>query len=150
MIENSYFDGNIANYGGAAYWNANKAIFSNTTFESNEAKFTGGALFWYAGDAAITMECTFLNNTAAAAGAFGFAGNNALIVESEFTSNSATGESAAVGGGAIMYYGNEAIIGNSAFKENTAEGNGGAIYFLLSEDSSITGCTFEDNIALIE
>lgn len=46
-LENSTFENNTADYGGAVYWDDFVGVINNSSYINNTANFYGGAIYWY-------------------------------------------------------------------------------------------------------
>ncbi|MBN1295926.1 hypothetical protein JXA80_04040 [bacterium] len=165
--------------GGAIYaQTASGLIIQNCVFTTNTAVFSLGGSAIYATESSVEVsECTFTENVISGYQGQGgcVAGfNNTLMVvrDSVFTANETTGDWSVAG--AIMSCNSNALITGCLFDGNvssvhsgsidvrgsaeidccTFTGNragqrGGAVYFQEDSTGSVTGCTFENNIATL-
>ena len=139
------FTENYADYGGAVYMGGNSisSQINNCLFESNYARYNGGAIDWNSTGGQL-IYTTFISNYGqfgaalcreSGAGA-GFGYNNTFISNHAY-----------VAGAALGWMGSVRInITNYTFINNSADVSGGAIY--VSSDSPncvIINCNFEGN-----
>ncbi len=113
---------NTSGEGGAVLVEKNNLAAKNTTFESNYAT-AGGAIATVTKMVSITDidGCTFTNNTAKTNG-------GALNI---MNSN-------------VLFMSNSTLTGNTT--ESTAKNKGGAALYMAVTNSTISGCTFKDNV----
>ena len=117
---------------------------TNSLFNGNYAKGSGGAIYHAAG---YIENCTFLNNTAQSGGGIWTYNDNLLLTNSTFVSNGALSD----GGGVWVQTGNNnfcRIINCTFSVNNTANTEGGGIYFKSQVSDSndvILNCVFWDN-----
>ena len=121
---------------------------SNATFEGNSAKVAGGAIsVGNAGIAPTITNSTFTNNTSATGGAI-YNKGNLTVTGGSFSGNEAlvSGDTQGVGG-AIANSKGTLTVTNVAFSGNHSTHGGGAIYTNGSNPLTVTGGSFENNIA---
>ena len=134
-----------SSYGGALYLKAASAIVQGTTFTSNNAVDSGGAIYNGAeGSVTLSDHCTFMMNRAPRGAAI----HNEGILDdtaSTYDDNDAT---AASSGGAVRNQCQATFVG-SVFKNNDTADDGGAIYSSSAATKfEMSDCTFETNTAL--
>ena len=135
VIEDSLFDGNKAQFGGAIFAELNSSVIMNgCTFSHNKAVGLvsnggtegggGGALFMNGSQLAM-FNCSFMNNT--------------LVAHPGYHSN----------GGVLFAFRSYISISESVFIGNVVVGNGtgGVIYASQSTLYSVSCCTFNQNEA---
>lgn len=165
IINNSYFEENMANTGGAIYAQEDRIELNNCTFKDNHA-VKGGAIY-VSGQRILLNGLNFTNNYATndfptrkglqnntvkviirnnltLGGAVYIQGNNAIINNSDFRYNSAilTDESLSGNGGAIYVVGNNLKIEKSQFYDNFAHGGNGSAIYISGAKTNITGTEF--------
>lgn len=165
IINNSYFEENMANTGGAIYAQEDRIELNNCTFKDNHA-VKGGAIY-VSGQRILLNGLNFTNNYATndfptrkglqnntvkviirnnltLGGAVYIQGNNAIINNSDFRYNSAilTDESLSGNGGAIYVVGNNLKIEKSHFHDNFAHGGNGSAIYISGAKTNITGTEF--------
>lgn len=157
FVRNCTFLNNVANDGGAIYFQAasvSENSILDSHFEGNVAKSTGGAIR-LTGQMTVTMSgCTFKSNSAKGTG------GGAIYLASDATlsvNNSIFEDNTASSGGAIWAEGTLAVT-RSAFRRNlllvdeenagdacgAAAGVGGAIYSSLASTLPLDGATTAD------
>lgn len=146
ILNNTRFVENITSrYGGALLISKGIANVNTTTFEKNNAKEQGGAIFTTGStDAALNLINSSLNeNSAKTAGHFYLNSGIATIENTILQRGTATTEA-----GAIYVNGNatKCTIKSSVLKNNTSAGHGGAISSRIS-DLSVSNSQFQSNTA---
>jgi len=133
------------------------SILNNTTFEGNSSVEGGG--FYVRGNfTGEVRNTTFSNNTAAlGAGMRIFGQWTGGVVDSRFVENVASGASRGGEGGALIigsmdYISGSTFIGNQARNQGgslnpDSGGKGGALYFSILSDVTLSGNTFLNNTA---
>ena len=138
-IENILFKNNIAEFGGAIFFNGTSTV-ENCNFTNNVASQYGGAIYSEEGKLTV-LNSKFINNTAyVTGGALSFEGEELSIFESEFVNNTALDDC-----GAIFTYSNKATIIKSKFERNNAP-EVGAVYVSCG-NALINGSDFISNVA---
>ncbi len=134
--------------GGAVYVESGEVLLHNTTFRNNLAE-NGGGIYLDEGDLVVTNS-TFEANQAigehGGGGALSMQGD-LQVEDSSFIGNIASGGSANNGGAIVARYGTTTIA-SSHFSGNIASFRGGAIMQFGDKGIFITGCTFDNNVAL--
>ncbi|MDR0705814.1 MAG: autotransporter-associated beta strand repeat-containing protein [Planctomycetaceae bacterium] len=164
-VSNSGFNANKAESGGAIYVNDNASLaIQYSSFDSNEAKFSGGAIDAQGNGITINgQESIFKNNiigngVAAVTGksyqggAIYLNDNGTLnMTSSVFRDNRVIPSSTESKGGAI-YTGTGAKINlsNAVLERNSAYGNGGAIYSVSGNGNTSTGTLTINGTQFIE
>ncbi len=158
------FKNNSAIGGGAIYVYGSAELFGST-FDSNIAAESGGAVgvnvtvlseneetgetVYSAGKLSLSGAEFTSNVSGSHGGAVCVSGNTSFAADKcTFKKNGTTGESA--NGGAIYIYGTNADISNSDFDTNTSSYRGGAIYMTETPEGSAVitlNCTFSGNSA---
>ena len=157
-VDSCIFDGNSGAYGGAILaYNDSTLYATDTTFSSNRATASGGAV--YANNAVFT-GATFTGNTAVYGGAAMLdAGTMTIDRDSLFTGNSATLDATGVGGygGAILVNGGSLVAeSGTEFSSNEAFFGGGVLVFSITDETtgevvtpgSIEGGQYTSNSAI--
>ena len=158
FLENDTFSKSSASdYGGAVYINKGLdmnsgymykayAYITNCTFNSNYAKYDGGAIALYESDVYVT-DCQFNLNSAKYGGAISILSGlgNLIVANSTFNKNSAIEIGGALEVEALNTYNTRYYVDviNSTFTDNSAK-IGGAI---VGQDANVTGCVFIGNKA---
>jgi len=140
-VDNSTFEGNVANLAGAIYATGGNVSVTDSSFTSNTALDFGGAILINNGAVSVG-DSTFENNTAGDDGGaiFTYGANDAVEVSSStFTGNTATDGD----GGAIKSRQSSVTVARSTFASNEASNNGGAIDGYSS--GSVVNSTFTGN-----
>ncbi len=148
-LNNVFFSGNHAVFGGAIYQPRGTLTITNSNFSGNTAGSGGGAILEERTGSVITVAGTsFSGNTAVGGG-----GAMALVSEATVLNCTFTGNSAAFGGAiAKLVLGNLAV-NDSVFNNNVSTGTtpssgGGAIYiFQTVGTASLTNVTLSGNSA---
>ena len=125
--------------------------FIGNTFTANESLATeeyagGGGLVisgWNSAGAALSA-CMFEGNTALSIGGGIYALGPCSILSCTFNGNGTALQSK---GGGVGVYNAKASITNSLFIHNVAQSGGGAHFWHLEQDATVTNCTFVDNTA---
>ena len=144
-LERCRFDGNDARFsGGALYFDFDsRATITECEFHDNDSENGGGGVMY--SDGVITLErCRFDGNDAGFWGGallFDF-DSRATITECEFHDNTSKFR-----GGAIYSRGKSLVLEGCILAKNEAERNGGAIRTFEVERSEIRECSFEENKA---
>ncbi len=144
------FTGSRGDYGAALQVSAGSVLARNTSFVSNTASTSGGAI-WLSGGTTTLQACSFTGNNAPSGGAILAEESAILKMESQddksnsFSSNAAT----AGGGGALLISGSAKVeINEVLWSDNNASADdcrGGAILMEGSEDLEINGGSFSGN-----
>ena len=158
-IINCIFEDNLAQTGGAIYSELAYNKIDKSTFNSNNAKIYGGALYLKGNGFDIVSSegeyleyrsimstadinnCIFRGNVAKNGGAIYEANNGTIIYSSKFINNSATNES-----GAIYVINDYDLLSDCIFIDNKATNNGAAILW-KGNDGSILSSIFVNNSA---
>ena len=134
-VDDCYFEGNEAEYGGAIYSSANYNTVSQSEFYYNYASDDGGAIYNSdEEDSGLRVEsCEFKYNEADDDGGAIFTddGADTIVADSTFEENDA-----GYWGGAMC----RGVAQDSSFKSNRAVHNGGGIY-----KGEASGCSFTGN-----
>ena len=154
----TFTDSTVANnttFGGAVNAYCKDIIIDNTTFANNIAN-EGGALYFDAvdgGSLTIRNNSQFINNTAITAGAISVTNATVNIDNSYFSGNKAED-----GGAMQIREAGDIVISNSTFDNNSATDvdplisggfRGGAIHIVEAGKVEITNSTFYNNSASI-
>lgn len=131
-IDNSVFDTNTSQYGGALYEYKGGSVITNSGFVGNTSGWDGGAIYNNGGSVTITNSY-FVSNKGLDVYSWGGAicneiNSNANLPGITSISNSIFTGNQAGYGGAIFNYSGIVNITNSIFYNNIATGSGGAIY----------------------
>lgn len=110
----------VAAQGGGVLVSGASPRFEEVVFEDNEAQFGGGASV--SNGSPVFFGCTFEGNQAEGGGALHVDGGTITLMRCVFTANQVEGL--------------------------TMPGNGGAVLVGVGASASVTGCTFEDNVAI--
>ena len=113
----------------------------NSTFENNNAKVYGGAIYASA-DYVVIYDSEFIKNAADKGGAVYLNGDSSDISISYFENNNALTD-----GGAVYVNDEECAISDSTFVQNHANGNGGAVTW-NDDYGTIKSSTFTNNTAV--
>jgi hypothetical protein len=151
-ISNSQFIEGSGSYGSAISCSLCSSIhLKNNTFDSNYAKYYGGALYITTdssvedGDKYVIESCQFVDNSALQGGALYIDGGNLVIKESSFLKNIASFK----GGAANIECSNNSTCNfsffNSTFEGNTAQIEGGAISWSSTMPSISQDTLFTNN-----
>ena len=138
IFVNSHNDGN----GGAIYGTGKNVEFLNCTFINNTA-FWGAAIYWEDDGNCSISDCRFENNTANNGGVVTlWQIADCSISDCIFVNNNASM------GGAIFWQeiANSSIYG-CIFENNTVLNFGGGIYFLATENCTVSSSNFRKNSA---
>ena len=128
-ITNCNISKNSGSWGGGVYvTNGATLTVKDSTFEENMATF--GAALYNEKAKLIVDNCDFIKNHCEGVGSSG-------------TSNTQAGAILSMGAGST------ATITNSRFKENSAK-VGGAVSLAGVQDSTVSGCTFTENVGTSE
>ena len=130
-INNCFFEGNTAPYGGAIQAIGLNVAISNSDFIKNRATNNGGAITVQALNVSIDKVNFTSNRADVDGGAIYLNGNESVVSNSIFKSNMAIPDVNKVNdglGGAIYVNSLKAALKNNEFTYNTAR-NGSAIYF---------------------
>jgi gliding motility-associated-like protein len=149
---------NLASIGGGVINNASNAIFTNTTFNTNNSLSYGGALAGR-GNAISTFDnCTFSGNTAggtnSGGGAIDLSGAKAYVTSSVFNNNIAKNTAGNYGTGGVIQTeaaGDSATFVNCLFTNNIAAGNaddGGGVIADYAGNIILDNCTLYGNTTL--
>ncbi len=145
IVSDCSFTANISGGGGGGMWNGlNSPSISNCTFVDNQA-LSGGGMYNTDNSSPTVSYCTFTSNHATEGGGLYNFQADSIVSHCTFTANTAIGESFAVGGGMLNYICG-ATIRDCTFTDNFAEFGGGAVYN-EGDTTSMTRCTFRNNIA---
>ena len=144
-IDNSFFAGNRAAFGGGMVWHGDDVDMSITgsVFSNNVAE-NGGAMYW-TGGAPLIADSSFTGNQAKARWFM----PNDIIFRMAFTSLGPKVPRG--GGGAIFCWSSDATIENCVFSTNSSAGSAGAV-FLGGEPStpSLHNCLIRGNSAVVD
>ena len=137
--------GDNEGYGGAVYYlNGPSAIFTDCTFQGNDAQ-VGGGLAIYSGSASVTLENCLIEQNSGTDGAGGgyLYGNNIAINQCRISENAAPDT-----GGLFIAMNTSEII-NSILSDNTVTGQTGGLYLesWSGGDVIIRHCTVSGNTA---
>ena len=146
-IENSLFDNNAANDGGAltaGIGNGASAVITGSTLSRNHADSLGGAIKLNRNYLEVTDSLIVNNSADNNGGAINVNEGTAVITATEFSGNVS-----ATSGGAIFVRGDDKnpqiTLKDGIFTENSAA-NGGALY-IGSGETNISGTEFNKNTA---
>ena len=129
VMENSWFDGNEAEYGGAIFAELNSSIvISNSVFCHNWAVGNGGAIYASQSNLHLTNDCTFSHNGARTAGVIHLEGSNASMHQCDFNNNVGYDQA----GVASIKENSTVEFVNCSFASNRAETLGSALYITAS------------------
>ena len=142
-VFNSVFTNNKANQDGGAIAARLKSEIKGCEFNSNSAKFDGGALDWHSSndfDKLYISDCKFTGNKAKDYGGAISADYDMEVENSIFKNNEAN-----TGGAIDCACEIRTTIKNSEFSNNKAYDRGGAIFGIY--DVTASNCIFEKNSA---
>ena len=157
VIENSRFEGNVAQCGGAIFAELDSHMkISNSVFSQNwaiappnisETESGGGVIHMSDGQLDIN-NCRFMNNRGMAHPGYSSNGGVLFALNSDISiSDTAFVENLIVGNGtgSVMYilYSNLSFVGNCSFIENRAQTAG--VIHLQGSNATIIGCEFNRN-----
>jgi predicted outer membrane repeat protein len=138
-----------------------KVNLNNCKFTSNEGTLNGGAIYLSNGQLKVN-KCTFTNNVAHLRGGAIIAYSARVVIsDSRFENNKIVNSKKMGYGGAVWVNKGSSSITNTVFKKNSCiskalkshskatkyQFSGGAIYYSLGSSHTLTGCTFDDNVA---
>ena len=176
LQEITFVDGKAPDvpYGGAVYFDSNKATIISCKFIENSAE-CGGALYLAGGETSLVNYNEFTKNTADYGGAvyvaegalltadrdsfdqntanqnggaiFADTGSLLYVYTSNFTKNEARGTGQGPSAGAVFVGSNGAAISDSIFTENVGADSAGAVYW-DGDRGYLTG-NFTDNVATL-
>ena len=142
LINNTEFNCNIAEYGGAVKVVSSTVVITRCNFTNNKASQYGGAIHVHSGSVSI-FNSELTNNRADFGGGIGvFNSGSVSISNSELTNNNADSD-----GGAISVYSGSVSISNSELITNSADRHGGAIRVFHSGNLSIFNSELTNNRA---
>ncbi len=155
------FAGNVADKGGGAvYWSAKNAEFSDVVFSGNIVNGTGsnstaprgGGAIYAAGNSSLTLIRTALSGnlapTSNGGALYSEIGATTVISTTSFNGNIAASPSSTGMGGAIYNGGGTIDVAQALFLNNAvAQGNGGAIANDRHGQVSLANTTFTANAA---
>ena len=160
-IRNLILKNGKSDNGGAIFSTKSTLTIENCTFSNNKATNKGGAIYVYSGKLNVDKS-TFKSNIAASTGGAIFTSSSKLTVKkSKFTSNKVENSKSSGHGGAITNSEGSSAISSSSFKTNYClskslknhnkatkyQFTGGAVYYYLGSNHTLTGCTFTSNKA---
>ncbi|MEZ0611426.1 hypothetical protein ACAW74_23140 [Fibrella sp. WM1] len=159
-INDCFFSGNEAGYGGAIGLSTQGGTFTttitNSTFDQNTGQ-EGGAVssrfVEHSPDNLLTLsKCTFSRNVAEATGGGITTGGGVEKLEAcTFIGNKVVSTTGAGGGGAVFCFNNSPTFQNCLFASNRAD-EGGVVQSLSDERPTaptFINCTFADNSAAV-
>lgn len=141
IIKNSYFQGNLGNFGGAIYqMQGNNASFRTCSFVNNSAVYDGAAIYIGTTNYLFVTETQFTGNTA-----YGRGGGIMAMTENiiSFKNTSFFSNKAFQSGGSIFLSKNSTLefAGDVLFYSNEAVIGGGALFLMSCELWSILATT---------
>jgi hypothetical protein len=139
------FSGNSASHGGGMFnvTDSNPTV-NNCIFSGNLANLSGGGMFNWTYCSPILTNCTFIANLASGSGG-GL--NNYNYSSPTLTNCTFSGNSAENGGGMYNRYFSDPNVINCIFSGNSANYAGGAMFTWDSCITTLTNCTFAQNLA---
>jgi predicted outer membrane repeat protein len=139
-IYDSEFIGNatVDDAGGAIRLQGNNGYVRNSTFESNFAKRTAGAIFMAKGN---IYDCTFINNSSDGDAGGVFANGVSNMYNCVFIGNSTPTN----GGG--LYVDDDGLVQNCIITNNTSGSNGGGAYLRGGKPGNLIGSVIANNVA---
>lgn len=139
-IYDSEFTGNKAldDAGGAIRMQGSNGYVRNSTFESNYAHRTAGAIFMASGN---IYDCTFINNSSAGNAGAVFSNNVASIYNCVFIGNSTPAN-----GGAVAID-DDGVVQNCIITDNTAGSVGGGAHLRGGKPAIFVGNVVANNVA---
>ena len=147
-------DGNDGDLINAAIVTTGDATFTGCNISKNSGSWGGG--IYATGAGTLTVKDSVFEENYATFGAAVYDEKTKVIIENcDFIKNHCGGlgssgsSNTQAGAVLVMGAGSTATITDSRFKENSAK-VGGAISFAGVQDSSISGCTFTDNVGTSE
>ncbi len=144
------FRDNFARFGGGAIFNDAAALLTirRSTFTNNNSPGPGGVLFAQEEDTRTIFEdCTFTENKSLMrSGGALFCGflSSTVMRRCTFEKNQAEGRGGAI---AVQSDSTSITIEDSKFTDNSAVARGGVLSTLEGPEISISGCSFQNNVA---
>lgn len=141
VVEDCYFEGNSANYGGGLFISdRSNSRVTRSTFKSNLAANGGGLS---AGSGSVITGCVFMNNQA-----YSF-GGGAFVQGCTFTNNQLINNESYMGGGMLVQRSNyyKGIFENNYLGGNTADSLGGGAIIVTDQFVTFRNNHLENNSA---
>ncbi|MDW3647027.1 MAG: T9SS type A sorting domain-containing protein [Bacteroidia bacterium] len=142
FVENSTFENNSAERGGAIYYGISNPILKNSLIKDNTAAL-GGGIFFETSDPELDSCILLSNSSTQQGGGVYIESSSPSFSKSVFFGNTTTQN----GGGIYMKAGSNPSINRTVFAENQASLSGGGVYCLNGSNPKIVKSLFIDNLA---